>query len=173
MALLLGCLKVFMCRVLDVSLGTVRTMFMVRGKSLTAALIGFCEVFIWYVVVKDALSQAGPVIPIAAAYAGGFATGTYIGSRLSKTLIKGYATIQVITTSRDESILEALRAAGYGISVIDVNKSPYGDGKFMILANVPNKKIGDYEALVESLDPGAFIMSQDTKSFIGGYLSGK
>ena len=50
------CLKIFFVRILDVSLGTIRTIFSVKGKSLIASLIGFVEVTVWFLVVKEAIN---------------------------------------------------------------------------------------------------------------------
>ncbi|MBQ6012780.1 MAG: hypothetical protein IJL27_01890, partial [Firmicutes bacterium] len=76
---LLSCIKIFLCRIMDVSLGTFRTMLTVKGRNQLAALVGFCEVFLWYVIVRDALTGDAPVLATAIAYAGGYATGTFVG----------------------------------------------------------------------------------------------
>lgn len=167
--LLLTCLKVFFCRIIDVSLATLRTMLTVKGKKEFAALMGFLECFIWYVVVKDAMTADGPVLPIAIAYAGGFATGTYIGGIISNKVIKGKALVQVITSSRDKALLEAIRDDGFAITVIDVAASEYSGEKYMILANIENSQLHHFQNFVKKHDPKAFIFAQESKSSIGGY----
>ena len=82
--MLLLCLKIFFVRILDVSLGTIRTLFTVKGKKIIASVIGFFEVLVWFLVVKEALNTDENSIFIAISYSLGFATGTYIGSYLSK-----------------------------------------------------------------------------------------
>ena len=57
MELFILCFKIFFARILDVSLGTVRTIFTVKGKSLISALIGFIEVLVWFLVAREALSN--------------------------------------------------------------------------------------------------------------------
>ena len=54
MELLLLCLKIFFVRILDVSMGTLRTVITVKGKTLYASLVGFVEVFIWLLQVVAA-----------------------------------------------------------------------------------------------------------------------
>jgi len=168
-AILFSCLKVFFCRVMDVTMGTVRTVLTVKGKNTFAALMGFCEVFIWYVVVQDAMKADGPVIPVALAYAGGYAAGTYIGGQVANKLIKGSVAIQVITSDRNPKLLDAIRDEGFAISVIDVAASEYSGPKFMVIAKVDKKEMDHFRDFVLSMDPKAFILVQETKMAIGGY----
>lgn len=168
-ALILGCLKVFFCRVLDVTLGSLRTVLMVRERNFTAALAGFCETFVWYIVVRDALNFEGPVLPIALSYALGFATGTFVGGSLAKRLIGGHVTVHVVTAERNEIIPAELRKAGFGVTVLNVEGSEYGEAKYLILADLDKAKLPDFEKLVKSMDPKAFLLIQETKQTLGGY----
>ena len=120
MELLLLCIKVFCVRILDVSLGTTRTIVMVKGKTTLASIIGFFEVLIWFLVVKEALNTDINSIWIAVAYAGGFATGTFVGGFLSNKFIKGNFGVQVILSKNDNKVVNTLRKEGYAVSVIDV-----------------------------------------------------
>ena len=83
MELLFLCLKIFFVRIIDVSMGTFRTIVTVKGKRLVATSIGFVEAFIWFLVVKEALTTDIDSIFIALSYSAGFASGTFIGSFLS------------------------------------------------------------------------------------------
>ena len=109
MEIFILCLKIFSARILDVSLGTIRTIFMVKGKSFISALIGFIEVLIWFLVAREALSN-GVNIFIAISYSLGYAIGIYIGSILSKLLIKSNLNVQVIT--EDNNLTDKLRTEG-------------------------------------------------------------
>ena len=88
MSILLLCIKIFFIRILDVSLGTMRMILIVKEKKFRASIIGFIEVAVWFTVVKQALSTADTSLWIIIAYSGGFATGTYIGSFISGNLSK-------------------------------------------------------------------------------------
>ena len=59
-------LKIFFVRIIDVSLGTARTIIMIKGKSFMASVIGFVEVFIWFMIVREALNttESGIIIAI-------------------------------------------------------------------------------------------------------------
>ena len=85
--LLFLCLKIFFVRIIDVSLGTVRTIFSVKGKNLIASLIGFVEITVWFLVVKEALNTTESGLIIGISYSLGFAVGTYVGGILSNKFI--------------------------------------------------------------------------------------
>ncbi len=170
-SILISCIKIFLCRIMDVSMGTFRTLLTVKGKNSLAALVGFCEVFLWYVIVRDALTGDAPVMATAVAYAGGYATGTFIGGKIAAKLIKGHVAVHVITSGRDPQMLTAIRQAGYAITVVDANSSEYTGGKYMIIADVDKTLLGSFEKLIKSLDEKAFILVIETKNYMGGYVS--
>ncbi|MBR0052179.1 MAG: DUF2179 domain-containing protein [Firmicutes bacterium] len=169
-ALLLSCIKIFCCRILDVTCGTVRTILTVKENTKGAALMGFIEVFLWYVVVRDAMTNDGPVIAIAVAYAAGFATGTYVGGQIARRIISGNVTVQVVTSHRDDAMLAAIRDAGYAITVLNANESEFAESKYLIIASVDKKHLKAFEELIKEKDPKAFIMVSETKSYVGGYF---
>lgn len=166
--LLLGCLKVFFCRIMDVTLGSMRTVLVVKGKTVFAALIGFFEVFIWYIVVRDALNFEGPVMAIAVSYAGGYAAGTFIGGSLAKLIIRGNVTVHVITTDRNPLLPALLRESGYAVTVLDVKESEFGGEKHLILADFDKSLLENFEKTVKDADPDSFMIIQETKSHLGG-----
>ncbi|MBR5981266.1 MAG: DUF2179 domain-containing protein [Firmicutes bacterium] len=169
-ALLLSCLKIFCCRILDVTCGTVRTILTVKENTKGAAFMGFVEVFLWYVVVRDAMTSDGPVLAIAVAYAAGFATGTFVGGQIARRIISGNVTVQVVTSHRDDALLHAIRDAGYAITVLNANESEFSESKYLIIATVDKKQLKAFEEIVKERDEHAFITVSDTKSYVGGYF---
>ena len=100
------CLIVCFGRVVDVALGTTRTVFTVRGKSYLAAVIGFIEAMLWFLIVREALSfkaEGMETYLIATAYALGYALGTYCGGLITSKFIKTQINVQVITSSKNET----------------------------------------------------------------------
>ena len=120
MELLFLCLKIFFVRILDVSMGTVRTIITVKGRRVLASMVGFIEVFIWFLIVREALNTTETSIWIAVSYSLGFATGTYIGSLLSDIFISGTLGLQIITSNDDQEMIRILRENGYAVTVVDV-----------------------------------------------------
>ena len=171
MELLMLCLKVFCVRIIDVSMGTFRTIVTVKGKKLLASMIGFIEVFIWFVIVKEALNTESTSLFIALAYAGGYATGTFLGSTLSEKFIKGNFGVQVITSKKDDELVALLKKSGFGVSVIDVRSEKEQNEKYMLFIEIDKVKFDDLKKLIKKYDPNAFIVVNETKKVYNGYFT--
>ena len=124
-------------------------------------------------IVREALASDAGGLALAVAYAGGFAAGTFVGGRLAELLIKGDVTLQVITSSRDDSLLTAIREAGFAISVLDVNGSEFGSEKYLLIAVMKSNRQKDFRRLLQSLDPHAFVLANETKYVLGGFVAGR
>lgn len=170
MELLILCIKVFCVRVMDVSLGTMRTIVVVKGQKLVASLIGFFEVLIWFLVVREALNTDLDSIWIAISYAGGFATGTYIGGILSNSFIKGNFGVQVILSDEDNKIVDTLRKEGFAVSVIDVKGQNQDKNKYMLFIEIDKKQFNYLRDLIKKLDDKAFIVVNETRMVQNGYF---
>ena len=170
MELLLLCIKVFCVRIFDVSLGTTRTIVMVKGKTVLASIIGFFEVLIWFLVVKEALNTDINSIWIAVAYAGGFATGTFVGGFLSNKFIKGTFGVQVILSKDDNKVVNTLRKEGYAVSVIDVKGQDETNEKYMLFIEIDKRKFEHLKKLIKQLDSKAFIVVNETRMVQNGYF---
>ncbi|MCZ7666925.1 MAG: DUF5698 domain-containing protein [Chloroflexi bacterium] len=83
-----GMLLIFCLRILDVSMGTIRTIMVVRGLRKWAVLIGFVEVTIWVVAISQVISNLNNLWNVLA-YSGGFAAGTFVGMHLENRLALG------------------------------------------------------------------------------------
>lgn len=169
MYLFLTCLKIFCARILDVSLGTVRTIVTVKGERLFAALIGFGEVMIWYVIVKEVLNTPENSLWLGISYALGFATGTYIGAYISEKFISGNFGVQVITSNNSMALVYALREAGYAVSVIDVRGKNEGN-KHLLFIEINKKSFNHLHKLIKEVDKEAFVVVNETKFVLNGYI---
>lgn len=164
------CFKIFFARIADVTLGTIRSILTVKGKNVAASIIGFCEVIVWFMVVKEALNTDINSIFIPIAYAGGFASGTYIGGFLSDKVISGNLGVQIVTSYKDKKIIETIRKHGYGVSVIEVNKHEEDELKYMLFIEINKKQLEELKKLVKSLDEKSFIVVNETKYVQNGYF---
>ena len=166
--LLLG-LTIFVVRILDVSLGTFRTILLVKGRKLSAATIGFIEVLIWFLIVREALLSSNDNIWIAVFYALGFAVGTIIGSSISELFIRVPITLQIIT--KDDKMADILRKEGYGVTELAVHGK---DGeRNMLLLELSNQYYKQLITLVKSIDNQAFIVVDEKKSIHNGHFLNK
>ena len=169
MEIFLLCLKIFFARILDVSLGTVRTIVTVKGKKFYAALIGFIEVFIWFLVARDALNVEIDTIFIPLSYSLGYATGTLIGGLISEKVISGNLTVQIVLSNQNTEIIDIIREKGYAVSVIDA-KGQNDDKKYMLFMEINKNRLNSLKELIKTLDEKAFIVVNETKMVQNGYL---
>ena len=102
MTIVILCIKIFLVRIIDVSLGTLRTIITVKGRNMLASMVGFVEVFVWFIIAREALNTDVDSIWIAISYSLGFATGTYIGGYLSDRFISGNLGVQVVTSTKND-----------------------------------------------------------------------
>lgn len=165
--LITGYLLIFFSRVVDVSLATLRTLMIVRGRRLQAASIGFFEVIIYIIALKKVVSTLDNPVSLLA-YALGFATGNYVGSFIEEKMAIGCITVQVIAKNDTGQLQEVLRNQGFGVTVIEgMGKK----GKRNILNIILRRK--DLPSLIENvkgIDEDAFIAVMDARTTYGGYI---
>lgn len=171
MDLLLNCLLIFVGRIVEMSAATIKTVLTVKERSVVAGLMGFFEAGIWFFVVRNALNTDGNIYLIAIAYAGGYASGIFVGSWLAKKLVHGNLFVVVITSSRDMALPNALREAHYGFTMTDAFNYNKTSEKFMIMIDINKKDLPKLEKTIKDLDPGAYINVKETKNRVGGYYS--
>lgn len=170
MQLFLLCIKIFIARIVDVSLATFVTVLTVKGKRLTATLIGFIDVIIWFLVVREALSTQMNSMWIALSYAGGYATGTFIGTTLSNVLIKGKISVQVIFNYLASNEIEKIRGAGFAVSQIECTGKD-NTKKMMLFIEADKKRLKDLKKTLLSIDKNAFIVINETKLVENGFFN--
>src|SRR5690606_19393935 len=112
-AFIIGPLLIFLARLCDVSLGTVRIIFVSKGYKTFAACIGFFEVLIWILAISNVMQRLDNWVYYVA-YAAGFATGNYVGMLLDEKMAIGYEMIRVITKAEANELVQVLRNEGYG-----------------------------------------------------------
>jgi uncharacterized protein YebE (UPF0316 family) len=154
-------LFVFFARVFDVSLGTIRIIFVSRGKRNLAPILGFIEVFIWIVAVS-ALVRNLSSLPGFLAYAAGFAVGNYIGMLIEDKLALGMLSVRIITVKEARALVERLHDAGYGVTAID-GKGATGNVK-VIYTIIKRKDLPDVVNVITSLNPKAFFSVEEVRT---------
>ena len=163
---LAGMLLIFILRVTDVSMGTMRMLMVMRGVRKWAVLIGFVEVTIWVVAISQVMSNLNNVWNILA-YSGGFAVGTFVGMLLENRLAMGKVSIDVASLQKGVEIAAKAREAGYGATEL----SAYGQSGPISLINivVPRKQKSVVLALITKIDPTAFVTVNDLRRVDRGY----
>lgn len=151
---------------MDVSLGTIRTIVLVKGEKVLAGFIGFFEVFIWFVIVQEALNTSYTSIWIALFYSFGFAFGTVIGAYISELFIVTPITLQIITTNDD--MASFLRNKGFGVSVVEVKGK---DGiRNMLILETTDRRYKELMSLIRVMDEKAFVVVDEKKFVHNGFF---
>jgi len=154
-------LLIFMARVFDVTLGTLRIIFTSRGMRNLAPILGFIETFIWIVAVSSIVKNAQNLAAFVG-YAGGFATGTYVGLMIENKLAVGTVTFRAIIRRDTKELVKTLVAAGFGITMVDGEGS---SGKVKIIYTTVKRQ--DLPAVIDifhRLVPGAFLSVEEVRS---------
>ncbi len=169
MELFFLCIKLFCVRIMDVSLGTIRAVMTVKEKNLIATIIGFFEVTIWFLAVKDALNSDSNSLWIVFSYAGGFAAGTYIGGILAKKFIRSKLGIQIILHEDGYPLVNVLRENNYAVSILNA-KGSRGDNKLFLFLEIDSHSLESLKQLVKKYDEKAFMVVNETKYVQNGYF---
>lgn len=166
MNIYLLCLEIFFARILDVSLGTIKTMYMVKEKGLIATIIAFIEVLIWFLVAREALNTDIKSIIIPIIYSLGYATGTYIGILLSSKLIHGTLTVNVISSKINKKDIYKLKNNGFGLTSIKIDHD-----KVLLIIEINKKDFNKLKVSLEKMDKDAFIIANESKFIKNGYIN--
>ena len=146
-------LFIFLARILDVSMGTIRIIFISRGMKYLAAAIGFFEMLIWLFAISRIMFEITNMLNYIA-YAGGFAVGTFVGMAIEEILAMGYLSV-IITTSKDTAeMVGKLDMAGYKITVVDTQGGT--KDRKMIFAIVKRDKLRNIISIIKEIDANVF-----------------
>lgn len=164
----ISCLIIFCCRVIDVSMGTVRIIYLTRGQSKLAAAIGFVEMLIYIVALGTVMGNLDHPANIVI-YALGFSVGSYAGSKIEEKIAVGFVNVQIITMQICNGIEETLRHMGFGVTSVECSGK---EGPHRILYVLMKRRdLPSFLKKVRELDKEAFVSIADTRKILGGYFS--
>jgi len=158
-------LLIFVARICDMSLDTMRIISIGQERKLLAAVIGFVEVSIWLMVARQVITNL-PNPLCFFAYAGGFATGNYVGMWIEEKLSSGARIIRVILDHEGKAIVEALTARGFGYTGIPGHGSQGPVN--MLFTIVERRRVKEVIELIEAKDPKAFYTVEDIRDVSEG-----
>lgn len=160
--LLFTCLKIFFARILDVSINTIRTTFVLRGKTIIVAILAFLEITIWFLIARTALNTELNLF-IVLSYSGGYTMGTIIGTIITNKYIK--TNMELIIISNKIKTTKKIKDNNYGVTILNKDKD-----KIILLIETNKKRINDLTKLLNNLDENAFITIKETRTIINGYI---
>lgn len=152
---------IFFARICDVSIGTMRIIFVSKGKINIAPILGFFEVLIWITAITKIMQNLDNYITYVA-YAAGFATGNYIGMILEEKLAMGIQMITVFTHQRGSELVQSLNANGFGATVVDAHGAR--EQVHLIYTIVQRNELANVLNVINRFNPGAFYTIEDVKA---------
>jgi uncharacterized protein YebE (UPF0316 family) len=153
-------LLIFFARVTDVSINTLRFMFMMNGKKNIVPILGFFEALIWLLAIGQIFQNIDNPLSYLA-YAGGFAMGTYVGMTIDEKLALGRVLVRVITPNSLPTLVEFMKEKNYRFTSVDA-EGRYG--KVNLLFTVMKRdQLPEFISRVKQLDEKAFYTIESVK----------
>ena len=144
---------IFLARLTDVSLSTLRIVLVTMGKRNIAPLIGFVEAFIWLLAIGQIMQNLTNIMSYLA-YAGGFATGTFVGMWIEQRLALGMVMVRIITGKNPDNLISKLKETNYRFTHLRA-EGKYGDVG-VIFSIVKRKSLPKFLNLINTKNPNAF-----------------
>lgn len=151
---------IFLARIVDVSLGTIRVIFIAKGYRFWAPFLGFFEVLIWLMAIRQVITSMEGVLAFLA-YAAGFAAGTYVGMRIEDKISLGNVLFRVVTGRDASRLITHLHNSGFRVTSVDAKTS---EGRVHIIyAVIKRKSLRHIIRVVKAFNPHAFYAIEDVR----------
>jgi uncharacterized protein YebE (UPF0316 family) len=161
---------IFCARICDVTMGTIRVIFISKGIRYLAPLIGFFEVIIWLLAIGQVMNNLTNVVSYIA-YGAGFAAGTWIGMYIEEKISLGLTSVRVITREDPAELMQYLRSQNYGVTSVD---GEGGTGRVkMVFTIIRRQDLGHVVGIIKKFHPNAFYSVEEIKSVAEGVFPGK
>lgn len=149
---------IFLARIIDVSVGTLRTISIVQGRTKVAFFLAFIETSVWLIVLSQVLPKVMHTPLLGVFYAFGFASGNVVGILVEKRLAMGYTNFRVITTKFAKEITNSLREKGFAVTNFEGEGK---DGKVTEIYVVSDRKnLPALIKVVKEIEPDAFYIAE-------------
>jgi uncharacterized protein YebE (UPF0316 family) len=156
---------IFLARIIDMTLDTIRIVMISRGKRLLAPLFGFFEVLIWLMAIGQIMQNLSNVFCYLA-YASGFAMGNFVGLTIEGKIAMGIVLVRVITSQNASDLAEKLRGSGFGVTILDAQGT---SGKvniiFVVIKRAFLKRVVE---IIQECNPKAFYTVEDVRHISEG-----
>jgi uncharacterized protein YebE (UPF0316 family) len=152
---------IFLARVIDVTLGTLRIIFTSRGQRNLAPLLGFVEVFIWVAALAQLVKSAQNIVAYLG-YAAGFAAGNYVGMWIEGKLALGTVTVRAILRRDPQELIEQLKSANFGVTVVE-GRGSQGSVN-IVYTTVKRRDLPSVTAIFHQCVPGAFLAVEEVRA---------
>lgn len=151
---------IFFGRICDVTLGTLRIIFVSKGEKYKAPIVGFFEVFIWVVIISQIFSQANSLIAYVA-YAAGYAAGNYVGILVENRIAFGYQLLRVYTKKEALELIKVLNSKDIGATFVK------GEGAVsqvhIVEIVIGRKSLNEVIGIISDFDSKVFYLVEDIR----------
>lgn len=154
-------LAIFLARVADQSIGTMRIIFLMRGKRAISGLLGFFESAIWLVAVSQVVTNIDQPIKVIA-FAGGFGAGTALGGTVERWLALGKGVLRIVAPFDSPQASVALRQVGFAVT--DINAEGRNGPVRIAFSVVPRKRKREALEIVRKVNPAAFVTYEEVET---------
>ncbi len=159
-------LTIFALRVGDMSLDTLRMLFVVRGRKGIAWGLGFVQSIIFVLAITSVLSHLDNPLNVVG-YAAGFATGNVVGMWIEERLAIGHVKISIVSQRLGAALSHELRESGFGVTEIPARGR---DGMVSMLSvSVLRKDVPRIQGIIHEKDPEAFVIAEDVRPLRRGF----
>lgn len=159
-------LAIFLLRTFDLTLATLRMLLVVRGRAISAWVVGFIEALSFILAISGVISDLLNPFNLVA-YAAGFATGNIIGMTIESKVAPGHSLLRIISPQRGNLITDKLRELGRGVT--DIPATGVEGMVSMLLCYVPRREVSRTRDQIISIDPEAFITVENVRELRGGW----
>ena len=154
-------LVIFCARIADVSLGTVRTIAVVKGRTLIASMLGFVEVLIWVIAVSNVVNRLDQPLNLVA-WAAGFAAGNAVGIAIERRLALGDLVMRIISANgRGDKVAAFLREQGQPVTQFEGRGR--GGPVQLLYAVLDRADAPRLERLARAMDPDCVLVTEDAR----------
>ncbi|MFC1522356.1 DUF2179 domain-containing protein [Elusimicrobiota bacterium] len=165
-----GPVVIFLLRIIDVSMGTVRTMLTMRNAKTIVPVIAFFEVLIWIFAVGNAIKNLNSPWHLIG-YAGGFAAGNVVGMWIEGKLAYGFVTAHIISKTGKQAIAQGLRERGYGVT--EFRGRGWGGRVQILLSVIKRRDVRELIRVAKGIDPKVFVTIEEAQHVRQGWILGK
>lgn len=153
-------LLIFVARIVDVTFGTLRIIFVARGLRFLSAFVGFFEVLVWILAIGQVMQNLTNWVNYVA-YSLGFSAGNWVGVSLEKKIAIGNLIVRIITRREAHELVGFLRRSGYGVTSVEAQgeTGPVN----LIFTIVRRKKLPEIVGIIQRFNPNAFYSIEDVR----------